>query len=317
MAYNVSENYREIVYSGGAIYDCKLEINNVQVPNSQIQSIKISSPIIDTTSDSGSMFHIGTFISQSLEIKFKNLNGLDLTNNPQIDLSIGMYVGNSYEYVPIGKYLIDELDENYQKTCTITCMDYAIKFKSNIDISKFLNRTMINENQEEIHYAYASELFESICGYYGVSVGTYPETNNDKEIYFYDNSLTGKQYIMYLAELFGGNAKIQRDGSCSIIPLDNVANITINALTSKKFEVGDTYELSRVCYDNGKQKYQANINVIDVSSLPLTNIDINSYYYLTTQMKYYKYENNQWNEINTIKNTLYINIMFETFQIKY
>ena len=45
MAYNVSNNYRDIVYSGGAIYDCMLKINNVQVPNTQIQSIKISSPI--------------------------------------------------------------------------------------------------------------------------------------------------------------------------------------------------------------------------------------------------------------------------------
>ena len=141
MAYNVSNNYRDIVYSGGAIYDCMLKINNVQVPNTQIQSIKISSPIIDTSADTGKMFHIGTFISQSLEIKFKNLDGLDFTTNPLIELSIGMYVNNAYEYVPIGKYLIDELAENYQQTCTITCMDYAIKFKSELDISQFFNET--------------------------------------------------------------------------------------------------------------------------------------------------------------------------------
>lgn len=147
MAYNVSQNYRTIVYSGGAIYNCELKINNVQVPNSQIQSIKISSPIIDTTSESGSMFHIGTFISKTLEIKFRNLDNLDLTTNPQIDLRIGMYVDNDYEYVPIGKFLIDELDENYQKTCTITCMDYAIKFKSQLDISQFFNQTGTNASR--------------------------------------------------------------------------------------------------------------------------------------------------------------------------
>ena len=148
MAYNVSENYRTIAYSGGAIYDCELKINNVQVPNSQIQSIKISSPIIDTTTENGSMFHIGTFISKTLEIKFKNLNGLDLTTNPDIALRIGMYVGNNYEYVPIGKFLIDELDENYQKTCTITCMDYAIKFKPQLDISQFFNQTEIDSERK-------------------------------------------------------------------------------------------------------------------------------------------------------------------------
>ena len=148
MAYSVSNDYRTIVYSGGAIYNCELKINNVQVPNEQISSIKISSPIIDTTTETGSMFHIGTFISKSLEIKFKNLNGLDLTTKPIIDLRIGMYVGNDYEYVPIGRFLIDELDENYQKTCIITCMDYAIKFKPQLDISQFFTETELDSERK-------------------------------------------------------------------------------------------------------------------------------------------------------------------------
>ena len=154
-------------------------------------------------------------------------------------------------------------------------------------------------------------MFEAICGYYGIEVGTYPNINNNKEIYSYDNTLTGKQYIMYLAELFGGNAKIERDGSCSIIPLNNYTNIEINALTSKKFEVGDTYELSRICYDNGVVKYQTQgFNVINVDELPTEDIDMTSYYYLTSNMKYYRYvdieEEYEWQETNDIKNTLYL-----------
>lgn len=297
MAYEVSNNYRTVVYSGGALYDCRLKVNNVLVPISQISTIKISSPIIDTTTETGSMFHIGTFISQKLDIKFRNLNGLTLNNNPIIELEIGLKVGNNYEYVPIGVYMIDELAENYQKTCEITCLDYAVKFKSNIDISQFFN---------ENNYIEAGDLFEAICGYYGVEVGTYPEVNNDKQIFFYDNTLTGKDYISYLAELMGGNAKIERDGSCSIIPLKNYTEIEINALTSKKFEIGDTYVLSRVCYDNGVQKFQAGGNVISVDELPSEDIDENSFYYLTTDLKYYRYVNNEWQEDTTIKNTLYI-----------
>ena len=44
-----------------------LTIDGNKVPIEQISSIKISSPIIDTTSGTGQMFHIGTFISQKLE----------------------------------------------------------------------------------------------------------------------------------------------------------------------------------------------------------------------------------------------------------
>lgn len=305
MAYNVTNEFKEIIYSGVSDYDCRLYINNMLIPVEQIKTIKISSPIIDTTTDTGSMFHIGTFISNSIEITFRNLYGIDLTNNPNIYLEIGLLVNGRYEYVPIGYYLIDELNENYQKTCKVTCLDYAVKFKSELDISQFFN---------EDGKIYASDLFEAICGYYGVTVGTYPSINNDKEIYQYDNTLTGKQYIMYLAELFGGNAKIGRDGSCNIIPLKNYNGITINALTSKSFEVGDTYELTRVCYDNGIQKYEAGGKVISVDELPTENIDTNSYYFLTSDMKYYKYvhiedEDNEifeWRESQDIKNSLYL-----------
>lgn len=123
-----------------------------------------------------------------------------------------------------------------------------------------------------------------------------------------------------MAELFGGNAKIERDflvgkPICSIFPLKNYTDIEINALKSKKFEVGDTYTLSRVCYDNGLQKFQTGGNVISVEELPEAGIDINSYYYLISEMKYYKYinisedeeeEDFEWQEDTTIKNTLYL-----------
>lgn len=168
-------------------------------------------------------------------------------------------------------------------------------------------------NGNTIRFIYASDLFEAICGYYNVEVGTYPNVNNDVKIYSYDSTLTGKQYISYLAELFGGNAKIMRDNSCSIIPLNNISNITINALTSKTFEIGDTYVLSRVCYD-GADKFYApiNLNVVTVEELPESDIDMSVYYYLTSDMKYYKYvfdeetEEYSWEISNDIKNTLYI-----------
>lgn len=298
MAYtNISENYRTVVYSGDAVYDCKLYINNGLISPEQISSIKISSPIIDNTSDTGSMFHIGTFISQKLDIKFRNLDGIILNNNPEIYLEIGLIVNNQYEYVPIGKYLIDELSENYQTTCEITCMDYGIKFKTPLDISQFFG---------DNNSISASDLFEAICNYYGVTVGTYPSVNNSKLIYTYDNSITGKQYIMYLAELFGGNAKIGRDGSCNIFSLKSPSVTNIDIPSAKSFKIGERYTLSRICYDNGRVKYQAGGNVISVQELPEEGIDLNAYYYLTTDMKYYKYIEEEWQESTDIKNTLYL-----------
>ena len=315
MAYELStiEKVREIIYSGDAVYDCKLYFNKELIPVEQISNIKISSPIIDTTQDTGTMFHLGTFISQKLTIKFKNLDGLDLTSNPEIYLEIGVKVDGEFVYIPIGYYLIDELAENYQKTCEITCLDYAAKFKSNIDVSRFFN---------EEGYVIASELFEDICRYFGVGHGTYPSTNNNKKLYFYDDSLSGKDNISFLAELFGGNAKMGRDGKCYIIPLkdSNKGPVEIDALSGKSIEIGDIYEISRVCYDNGKLKYQSGGDVITLDELPESvseeEIREDVYYYLTTDMKYYKYLDNTWVEATDMKNTLYIrtNNLFITQQ---
>lgn len=314
MAYELStiEKVREIIYSGDAVYDCKLYFNKELIPVEQISNIKISSPIIDTTQDTGTMFHLGTFISQQLTIKFKNLDGLDLTSNPEIYLEIGVKVEGEFTYIPIGYYLIDELAENYQKTCEITCLDYAAKFKSNIDVSRFFN---------EEGYVIASELFEDICRYFGVGHGTYPSTNNNKKLYFYDDSLSGKDNISFLAELFGGNAKMGRDGKCYIIPLkdSNKEPVEIDALSGKSIEIGDIYEISRVCYDNGKLKYQSGGDVVTLDELPESvseEIREDVYYYLTTDMKYYKYLDNTWVEATDMKNTLYIrtNNLFITQQ---
>lgn len=299
MAYNLAtDKIREIIYSGGAVYDCRLYFNDSLIPAEQISDIKISSPIIDASASAGTMFHIGTFISQQITIKFRNLNGLDLTSNPKIYLEIGIEVDGEFIYIPIGHYLIDELAENYQSTCEIVCLDYAIKFKPNVDISAFLN---------EEGYILASDLFERLCEHFGVEAGTYPSTNNDKKIYFYDSTLSGKNYIGFLAELFGGNAKIDRDGKCIIIPLKNDnAPIEIDALTGKKFEVGETYELTRVCYDNGKLKFEADKYVVSVDVLPTEEIDTGAYYYLTPEMKYYTYVSEEWVEATDLKNTLYL-----------
>lgn len=301
MAYNVSNKFREVLYSGESQYDCKLYFNGDRVPAEQIQNIKISSPIIDTTEETGTMFHIGTFISQAITIKFRNLDGLDLKSNPTVYLEIGLNVNGNMEYVPIGYYMIDDLEENYQSSCEITCLDYAVKFKPNIDITQFF------DGKGEIE---AGALFEAICIYYGVQPGTYPNVNNNKKIRLYDSNLSGKEYVSMLAELFGGNAKMGRDGKCYIVPLKNNQYITIDALSSKNIEIGDTYEITRVCYDDGRLKLQSGGDVITVDILPnvTQEMDKTAYYYLTTEQKYYKYNSstNEWQVATDIKNTLYL-----------
>ena len=235
MAYNVSQGFRERCYSGSSLYNCRLIIGEDTIPIEQIASITISSPIIDNSSE---IFYLGTFISQKLTIKFKNLDGIDTTSGTNVDLYISQYVDDDWEEVPIGKFLIDESPENYHQTATIECLDYAIKFAPNVDYSPVFidGKTTIDT------------LLQWICSYYGVILYSYPSINGNVEIGTYDSTISGKRWISYIAELKGCNAKMNREGELVLVPINSNPAVTINALKSKLFELGEKYEISKVVY---------------------------------------------------------------------
>lgn len=245
MAYNVSEDWREQVYSGEAIYSCRLIIGETTVPINQISSIKISSSIIDGSSNSSSTFYIGSFISQQLTIKFANLDGLDIKSGQEVELYISQYIDGDWEEVPIGKYLIDELAADYQKTCEITCLDYAVKFFPNCDYSEALEDGKIA----------IDDLLEWICDYYQVELGEYPDTNGDVIVGSYDNTLSGKYYISCIAEIKGCNAKIDREGRLTLVPLKSEPTVTIDALKSAEWELGEKYEIEKVVFFDATRNY--------------------------------------------------------------
>lgn len=243
----VSKNFRKQAYSGEALYYTNLQINEKEVPIEQIAKIEIDDPIID---DSVEYFYVGTFIAKALTITFKNLDGLDIASNNEVYLEIGEEVYNEttdeteIEYVPIGHFLIDDLAEDYFETCEITCLDYSIKFKPNIDYSP-----CFTTNEDGIKTATLDTIFEYICNYFGVKFEEYPSLNGDVEVGTYDSRISGKQWISYIAELKGCNAKMTRDGTLALIPfVKNDYDIKINALESEEFTLGEKFKISRIVY---------------------------------------------------------------------
>ena len=242
MAYIVSNDFKEKLYSGECDYRATLIINGNTIPNEQISSISISSPIVDDTND---MFYVGTFISQKITIKFNNLDGLSLESGQNVSLSIGQYVNNAWVDVPIGLFIVDDLGENYQKTCEITCMDYGVKFKPNIDYSPcFVDGK-----------ATIDTILQYICTQFGVTLGDYPTINGDVEIGTYDSTISGKQWISYIAEIKGCNAKIDREGRLTLQPLKQASNQVKDATQNASFELGEKYNVSKVTYTDAIRNY--------------------------------------------------------------
>ena len=242
MAYTVSNAFKEKLYSGESDFRAILTINGTTIPEEQISSISISSPIIDDTND---MFYIGTFISQKLTIKFNNLNGLNVASGQEVSLSIGQYVNNAWEDVPIGVFLVDDLGENYYQNCELTCLDYAVKFKPNIDYSP-----CFVDNKATI-----DTILAYICNYFNVRLGSYPSINGDIEIGTYDSQISGKQWISYIAEIKGCNAKIDRTGALTLQPLKQNTTQQIDATSGAEFELGDKFEITKIVYTDAVRNY--------------------------------------------------------------
>ena len=246
MAYKVSEEYKNIIYSGGAVHKAILTINGIEIPNNQIQSIEISDPLIDNQQK---IFYLGQFASKQIIIKFKNIDGIPIEGN--VELSIGTLINDEWEIVPIGKFLIETNTENYYTNNKLTCLDYAVKMKSNCDYSE-----LINDEEGNVTPISLESLLIWICNHYGVELGTYPETNKDYLISTYDSTLSGKYYISLIAELMGSNAHFGRDGKLYIIPIKQSSTEQINALKSKSFNSTSTYTISKVIFDDGTRKVE-------------------------------------------------------------
>ena len=242
--YKINDEIREIFYSGGADYKAKVLINGTEINQNKIEKITILNPFFDNTSQT---FYLGQFISQKVEIYFNDINEISTTGNVEISIGVRKDTDNNeYTYIPIGKYIIDSSNEDYYNNKKIVCLDYAIKMKTNVDYSN-----LIIDSSGNITPISIEELLQWLCNYFGIELGTYPDTNKDYLISTYDNTLSGKYYVSLIAELMGGNAVIDRYGKLNIIPIKQEPVVTRNATKNESWEYYNKYIISGVKYDNG------------------------------------------------------------------
>ena len=79
--------------------------------------------------------------------------------------------------------------------------------------------------------------------------------NSDKQISVYDNTITAREYISYIAESAGGFACAGRDGKLYIKTLyENEEEIPLKLFKTYKF--GEEYQISKVSYEDGVRSFK-------------------------------------------------------------
>lgn len=100
------------------------------------------------------------------------------------------------------------------------------------------------------------KIAQDICNKAGLELATTDFRGYHKEIGWYDNRKTAREYIGYIAELNGGYAQIGQDGKLYFKKQNTTSAKTISIEDCEDFEIGEKHKITRVVYELGTLKHE-------------------------------------------------------------
>lgn len=237
---------------------------------------------------------------------------------------IGLLVGNTYQWVKMGEYFINdiEIDRN-RNTTTLELMDGMFK----------LNREYVTD----LHFpAEVREVIQEIClktgielanDYFGISAMRYhvEQVPEGKKLSFRD-------MLSAMTQMIGMSCFFNREGKMEIRDLTE-SNITINAdsyflhgLTKSEIE----YQIAGITCKTDKKSLTVGMKTgrsLEMDNVFMTQSALNDLYYKLKNLTYYPYNLNyqghlllevgQWVTIRTNKNeTFKVPVLSQSFTFK-
>ena len=265
MAYIVSNDYKNIIYSGDARNKLKLLFNNVELPNADLycEKLVVRSRIVPNGSK---VFSLNNFVSKEVDLILHDIDTSILQD--QVSISIGTLVDDDYEYVPIGIFNIQDQPTNDKNKTTIKLRDNSVKFDFNYNA-----QPLIDENGGS---ATKLQILQDICTQANVTCNITSFLGYLDEIGVYDNTITARQYIANIAEQAGKIATINRDGELIFVDLNNLTTWEIPIEIVEKYENGTKFKIGKVVYEDGIVRYETPDNNDDTLFLDGSNNYINN-----------------------------------------
>ena len=269
MAYQTTSIYREKVYNEDARHKLKILFNGVEYPNidNVCEKLTINSRIIP---NGNTNFALDNFISKEATLILHNVALEDIVD--PVEIQIGTLtnsdsLGDTYEYVPIGIFNIQDIPTTDKDKTTITLRDNAVKFDF-----PYNAEPLIEGNGGSVS---KMQIFQDICSQAGVETNVTSFLKDYEQVGTYDNSKSGRQYIAYLAEQAGAIAIINRYGNLDFIYLDNLEEQELPLQYVEKYEDATGFEISKVVYESGIIKYEKGEETKDTLYLDASNPYIN------------------------------------------
>lgn len=231
--YNTSQNYKDKILDDSTQHELNIYIDGNKINPNHIVGF---SSVLELFNNNE--FCLGC--TPEIDIEFE----IDKRDLPDTYNEVYIETGIDKEVVPIGYFTIQKPIQDDEFKVKIKATDYMKKFEdTKYDGSNLIYpKTMI-------------EVLKDICKKVGVELGSTSFLNSDKQIAVYDNTVTARTYLSYIAEQAGGFAVIGRDAKIYIKTFgQDTINFDINLFGD--FTWGDKFEVSKVSYEDGIQNYK-------------------------------------------------------------
>lgn len=235
--YVVSSGYDNEIYKPDAQHNLRIKIDNVIINNDYVFNLNYSHNVF-----SSSVFELGSTNARKLNLKLYN-NGTIDKDIDKVVIDYGLLVEDDYEWVPLGQYRVESIDDTVSGVLTLVLTDYMTIFDVPYDPSSIVPCTRL-------------ELLQDICSKFGVSLGNTSFLNSDKQVNTYDSTLNANFYIRCIAERAGGFAQFGRDGKLYIKNFDEVNKVTIPYEYLNNPTIGETLKITRVIYEDGLNHFE-------------------------------------------------------------
>ncbi|MGG7059830.1 hypothetical protein ACQPUZ_16310 [Clostridium tertium] len=218
---NTTSDYKLEITKDNIEVEAKITIGNNIYTSSDITNLVLE------YSQPQEGFAIGNTLSQSLDLTLLNRKDI-IYNTSQIKLEIGLKIGSTIEYIPMGIFNIDDVEKT-DYTTKFTCYDNMIKFEKTFSTS--LGDTLTLQ-----------QVISELTRITGVEfIGSLPSYTVKKL-----EGFSCREVLGYVASICGGNAVITRDGKFTIKGLTEVEktidghNIILNNYKTEeiKYKVG-------------------------------------------------------------------------------
>lgn len=189
--YTTSTAYKTEIQKRVRSFECRVTIGDRVFTNNEVQSIDLNGGIQD-------IFSIGNTPSVCLELVLRNTTDTIFTTN-SVKVEIGLKIGNTIEYVPLGIFNIEDVKKD-DYTTKFTCYDNMTKFEIAY-FSSLGDKPTLQQVVNELASKTGIQFTGSLPSY------------TVKKL----EGFTCREVLGYVASLCGGNALITRDGKFTIV----------------------------------------------------------------------------------------------------